>query len=438
MKKSGVLLLFVILLTGLVYAENLNLKVTGNINNLTSDLILKTSSSAASSFDAYDMKVSSNPDTYSQFYSTDTGSSLAIDSWSTGSINRTINLTFHIDTSQTGTLNFSWPLVSGNYSANLTYYGADSTYTTPVNTINMMNVPNFTTSISGASDLFMQLTVATIFINTETSTPTTPTTTTTPAGGGGGGGSATKLPVLTLLKVVPENLNLPVTAGIPTKAKISLTNTESTAVEVYIQISSIEKYVTGEEKVLVNPGETKIVEFSILVDKPGIYTGKIKFQADGKEVVVPVALNVQSESSLFDITLDLDKKSIKPGNRITGQISLIQAGLQEKVDVTMNYLVKDFEGKTYSQNSETIIVYKEKSYQYEFPTNDLPPGEYIIGTEVIYSGGVAAASSQFSVQETGNLNYLFLAIFAFAVLVVLIVIAISYRRIIKRRTKKRK
>jgi len=76
-------------------------------------------------------------------------------------------------------------------------------------------------------------------------------------------------------------------------------------------------------------------------------------------------------------------------------------GAKEKIDVTLRYVIKDFEGQTYLQESETIAVIDQKSYEKEFFTSELPPGQYVFGTELIHPDGVAVASTHFVVQEKG-------------------------------------
>ena len=41
-------------------------------------------------------------------------------------------------------------------------------------------------------------------------------------------------------------------------------------------------------------------------------------------------------------------------------------GIKEKMDVTLNYVIKDFEGNIYLQESETIAVFEQSSIAKEF------------------------------------------------------------------------
>jgi len=136
---------------------------------------------------------------------------------------------------------------------------------------------------------------------------------------------------------------------------------------------------------------------------------------------------------LFDVSLDLFKTTLSTNERsVTGQVSLLQAGIQDKADVTLIYTVTDFEGNTYLKNSETIMVDKGKTINYEFLLPSLEPGDYLAGVEVIYSGGVATASSNFKVASKikSQINWILIATLT-AILVVLIIVAFFYRRYTK-------
>ncbi|MEK6897746.1 MAG: hypothetical protein AABX28_00125 [Nanoarchaeota archaeon] len=256
------------------------------------------------------------------------------------------------------------------------------------------------------------------------------------AGGSGGGGAGTTYPSIEGIIVIPDSFNLPAVIGIESSAKISLRNIGETFTTVDIGLSGINKIVEFDETSLtLAPGETKILEFIITPpNEPGIYVGKILFTSQNRRTEVPFALNVNSEQSLFDIFVDIsDKfKNVLIGNKIKGQITLVQAGLQENVDVIMEYVIKDFEGNTYLKESETLAVLKEKSYEKEFDTEELGAGNYLLGAEVIYAGGVATASSQFTIEEPKikKINFLLIAelLVAIIILVILVFIAKNYKR----------
>ena len=146
-------------------------------------------------------------------------------------------------------------------------------------------------------------------------------------------------------------------------------------------------------------------------------------------------LNVREGLSLFDISVDIaeDNRIINPGEILNGQVTLIQAGVKESADVQINYIVKDFENNIYSEESETIMIFDQKTYEHTFDTGNLAAGDYIVGVEVIYSGGVATASSPFQIVEEGvtrtaQLTYIILLSILTTGIIVLLLLLRYYRR----------
>jgi len=258
----------------------------------------------------------------------------------------------------------------------------------------------------------------------------------TPAGGGSSGGAATSVETVEListldLSAVPESLNLPATVGIQTSAKLSLINSGNKELILNWSVVALDDMINFDEnKFTLNPGETRILEFFVMPNKSGIHSGKFVFADESGIFEVPIILNTNSELTLFDIKLDIseDMRVIFTGERVVAQISLIQMGLQSDVDVAMNYVIKDFSGRTYLTQTETIKANKEKSYSHVFETGELPPGDYIVGSEVIYAGGVATASSQFRVASEELFPWWILIIVMVAVLVIIVVAAKFYKK----------
>ena len=255
------------------------------------------------------------------------------------------------------------------------------------------------------------------------------------SGGGGGGGTSVIISQISELKIIPDSFGLPATVGINTSAKLSIENIGNEIFDIKLSTTNLNEIVFFEEpEFSLSSGETKILNFKIIPpNEPGIYTGKIIVMSGSKRNEVPFALNVNSEFSLFDVSIDLSNKIISEGKNLIGQITLIQAGLQEEQDVTIEYVIKDFEGNIYSSISETLAVFREKTFEYEFDTSNLPVGNYLVGIEVIYSGGVATASHQFKIvnKESGFIFgsiFLIILIIAIFILIILIIIAKNYKQ----------
>jgi hypothetical protein len=108
-----------------------------------------------------------------------------------------------------------------------------------------------------------------------------------------------------------------------------------------------------------------------------------------------VLLNVVSEGVLFDATITVPDlyRVLREGQRLPALIELLEVGGETGVDVTMNYVIKDFDGNTRYTESETFYVNGAKSYSKRFSTLGLEPGDYVLGVELIYVGGFAGITN---------------------------------------------
>ena len=311
--------------------------------------------------------------------------------------------------------------------------GTSSSYFATSTTTYQQGIGNISSSTyTGRSVWFPIIT----FPNEETPSTPSATASSSGSGGGGGGGSiATILSQISSLRVTPNSFGLPATIGINSSAKISLENIGAETLNIEITLVNLNEIIFVEDtSITLVPGESITFKFDIIPpNEPGIVTGKIVFNSNGLKTEIPLALDVNSEFSLFDVSVELIKRTISEGQNLPGQINLVQAGLQEKQDVTIEYVVKDFEGNIYSSTSETIAVFREKTFGYEFKTSGLSQGDYLVGIEVVYSGGVATASHQFKIvnKEAGFLFssiFLIILIIAIFILIILVVIAKNYKQ----------
>ncbi|MCX6750762.1 MAG: myxococcus cysteine-rich repeat containing protein [Candidatus Pacearchaeota archaeon] len=195
--------------------------------------------------------------------------------------------------------------------------------------------------------------------------------------------------------------------------------------------------------------------FSLIMSASEIYELRVRFSApnetgfyngtifiDGKNA--SVILNVQEKLLLFDsniIVLNPDYR-VSQGEKLRTSVTLIPLGDKERMDVTLNYVIKDYNGKVYLTRSETVLVEEQVNFKRNFDTGTLPLGSYIIGLELIYSNGVAPSSAHFEVvlgrQSTFFGRIVFFLVNAILIILILIIILIILRIIKQMREKKKK
>ena len=410
-------------------SAGLSSKITGAINGYSSIVYLKTNSAATTGVDAYDMIAPDMPSNYSQFYSSVSSQKLSIDTWDSNP--RTVSLVYVISSAQTGTITFSWSSLSGSdYDGTFTYYGDDSTYSNAVGSADMRSSTSYSGTLNADTKVYAKI----AFANHVTSTQGDSSTSSSGGGGGGGGVVAAKPVEGISVDTKRVEMNMVVNSN---KSRI-ITVKNNGKEQQTIQITSVNlnnMVIIPEKSFVLAPGESKDVKITFVApNQTGVYTGKIYIA--GQEVLV--SLNSRSKELLFDamIVVPDDKKTIYFGNNLDAQITLIPMGEDSRVDVTIHYIIKDYDGNTYLEESDTVLVDKQKDFSKQFSTKNLPTGNYVVALELIYPNGVATSSSYFEVAKKSALSMktiLRILIAGIAVLAVLVVFFMI--RYIKRRKK---
>lgn len=249
-------------------------------------------------------------------------------------------------------------------------------------------------------------------------------------GGGGGGGSsgggssnpATSTSAEASFTIDKEELNIFVVSGDSDKRTVVLKNTGDTPLDFTISVGSLSSFVIVDKSVVhLGPGESTNITISIKAPDGGIYGGRITFRTGETRKDVIVLLNVRSANALFDTSLTIpDSYKILPVGRILKTfISLLQVGPAESTDVTVHYMIKDFEGNTLFTETETFRVFRNKDYVKEFKTQELAPGDYLAGIEVVYPEGFATSSSHFTIVAY-TLDYWFVGLIVLLILSLLV------------------
>ena len=241
----------------------------------------------------------------------------------------------------------------------------------------------------------------------------TPSTTNPPSGGGGGTYEG-EVPLGDITGLVPED-NITI---ISDELKVSLKPGESASQDFYlmnnyeglldanISVQGVGNFVSlSETKVILPYKEIKQIKINFLIPEgtpPGTYVGKIVVTAAGRIYESLVIIDVQSRESLFDISLDIDQKSVpvSPGDYILFKTSVYNIGGDENVDATLSYIIKDGYGKVVFEGEETVTIgaYFEKGGKIKIPRKVFP-GKYVLSVKVTYEEKSAVASSAFDIEK---------------------------------------
>lgn len=248
-------------------------------------------------------------------------------------------------------------------------------------------------------------------------------------GGGGGGGGASSANI----DVTPNNFSLNLAVNTNIQRTVSVTNLGSSSTTISISQSGLSGNIILNTTSITIPGGGT-VDFDVTfvaLNETGIFTGSLN--VGGK--IIPVTLNVATQLLLFDSNIVVlnDNYQVPQGNKLRTQVTLLPFGDPARLDVNLIYTIRDFSGKTYLTNSETLLVENAVDFNRNFGTGSLPVGQYVVGLELIYPNGVAPSSAQFEIVEREPITIfgkivVFLLILILFVSILLIIVWIKRER----------
>jgi hypothetical protein len=246
----------------------------------------------------------------------------------------------------------------------------------------------------------------------------------------GSSSSSSSTVSLNNLSVTPNEINFSLLINTNVQKNISLTNYGSNSLTLNINQTGLANMVIiGNTSLTISPGQTENV--SLIFVAPGtvgVYNGTIQVG----NITIPVSLNVLKQFILFDTNIVvLNKNYIVPqATPLETAVTLIPMGGSVRMDVTLDYQIKNSNGTIFLTKSETLLVQSEENIRRNFDTGSLPVGNYTISLELIYPNGIAPSSANFVVVS--NISpVIILAIYYIMIGIIMIILLILCILIIK-------
>ena len=226
------------------------------------------------------------------------------------------------------------------------------------------------------------------------------------SGSGGGGGIAAA--ANTDFTIDKTDLKIILKQGETKNETIRLKNIGTSIFDIKMDLTSIAKFkLFPEENEIIttlNPGEEKdvhIVYKAMQDETPDIYPFRIKLKSPSKEKEIAHTIEVDSARALFDVNVNVlsSSKIISPGQEVLIETNLINVRGFGRVDVKIEYAIKDLDGNVVSASHETLAAETQSKFTRSLSTpSDLKPGSYAATAKVIYEDSVGTGSDLFEVR----------------------------------------
>lgn len=227
-------------------------------------------------------------------------------------------------------------------------------------------------------------------------------------GGGGGGGGPSPIPIVTDFSVDKTTMKVMLKQGQSKTETLSIKNTGTTIFEVEAHLSEIEKFKVSPQSnqvtTILQPNEEKTIEFvfkALENEKPDIYPAKIRLKGPSTEKEIDTVIEVDSAEPLFDVDVEVlsETKKVFPGEELLLEVNLFNVRGFGRVDVGVEYAIKDFKGDIVAAEHETLAVETQAKFTRSLLVpSDLRPGTYVAIVKVTYGDSVGASSDVFEVK----------------------------------------
>jgi len=268
-------------------------------------------------------------------------------------------------------------------------------------------------------------------------------TVTTP--GGSGGSSHSYEPIKEELEVEPEKIKIKLKQGETKKQTFTIKNTGKTKKILNLSYEGLENFIRlSETEIELEADETKtiIIDFIAREDTiPNLYLGSILIKANPIEEKILIAIEVESKEALFDVKIDISKKFkyVMPGEEVLADIKLYNLKDTGKIDVNIDYMIKDENNSIIISGQETIAIELLASFTkiFQLPENTTY-GDYVFYVKATYDGKIASASAWFIVGEKPPLDIKTALKWILILITITIIVVAAITQILKHKNKKLK
>ena len=234
-------------------------------------------------------------------------------------------------------------------------------------------------------------------------------------------------------------LTLKIKQGEIQREVIVIKNTGNIDRQFNLRVEEIERFVIlSEESFILSRGESKKinVDFFVSENEPaGVYAGRIIVDTGLGSKSINVIFEIIEKVALFDTRSELFDTTLSKNQKLKAEIYMLEIGdLDKKIDVTLEYFIKDFNGNQIKIGEETVGVYKDLVIVRKFP---LPRGlefeDYLFYVKLSYLDSIATSANRFTiVKEPAFISYIKNN---FIILLIFILIPITLFLVIKLKKK---
>ena len=277
----------------------------------------------------------------------------------------------------------------------------------------------------GIAPLFSPFEASVTIENETTGTDTTGTTTTTTGTSGGGSGTTGSTPIADF-SIDKSLIEIQLTQGESKIETITIENVGDVNLSFNIgAVAAIIPFISlGGQSFILSPGELKSITFAFLAgenEPPGVYTGRIDLITEQLSKSINIILQILEKEILFDLKSELEDETLTLDQEIKATIIMTDISGLGKVDVLLEYFIKDFEDNTIKLVQEEVEVngILEIERAFALPETLKVGEEYVFYVKLTYQNSVVTSANTFKLIDV-------IIIYNFFILIIILVIILVF------------
>lgn len=256
----------------------------------------------------------------------------------------------------------------------------------------------------------------------------------------GGGGSGYSKPKAKDFSINIDSIQVSLKQGESTYRELTIKNKEKSILSFTLSSFGLEEIMTINEEIFsLSPGEEKTIRLDFTASKdtsPDLYIGKLTIKSGTTQKEIPIAVEIASPNSLFDIRVNIPNKykQVLAGKEIEVGIQLFSFFLSKEVEVNLEYTIKNKEtGEIIILEQDKVNVEGELAYTRKFIIPEgSEMGEYLFYAKIDYEEKIASATDTFKISNDFavffNRSQLTLIILISIILLFLIILLIKRKK----------
>ena len=208
----------------------------------------------------------------------------------------------------------------------------------------------------------------------------------------------------------PPIIKIVLEEGDATSQTINVINDFDTDIEFSVFLSSESSFISADRsRFFVKGGESNSLSLSVSSDlDPGVYSGSVALVSDREQISVPVIVEVETFSPIFDVTTEVTSQSadVSPGESFLVDITIYKLKESEN-EAKLEYFVKDLEGKVVFSESQVYGINNQLKISQSVPISSELEGNYVFSAVVndLNSVSLGTSSFLFSVGDRGVVQF---------------------------------